>query len=307
MVHQIRGQGARAFGAIVGAVFATTLAAQAPPSNVEQPRTLRVNGVERDYLLYVPSQYQASRPAPLVLVFHGAGGRPKQMARHTGFTTLAEREGVIVVYPAGIRRRWNDGRGMVSSDDVGFVRDLLDTVQHELSIDPKRIYATGISNGAMFSYRLACDLPGVFAGIAPVAGAMPTALVPTCSPGSPVAIAAFQGTADPLVPYGGGGVAVRRGRVLSATESVQRWAEADGCAAAPTITMEPDRVTDGTRVRLSSWTACEQGHDVVLYTIEGGGHTWPGDRGAGRLLGRATRDIDATMAIWSFFSAHPKP
>jgi polyhydroxybutyrate depolymerase len=281
------------------------IAPQSAPA--EQSRTLRVGGAERSYLLYVPTGYQSSRPAPLVLVFHGAGGRPKQMARHTGFTAVAEREGFIVVYPAGLRRRWNDGRGMVQSDDVGFVRALLDSLEHELGIDPKRIYATGISNGAMFSYRLACDLPGVLAGIAPVAGAMPTALVPTCSPGSPVALAAFQGTADPLVPYGGGGVAVRRGRVLSATESVEHWAETDGCTGAPTVTMEPDRVTDGTRVRLSSWTGCREGHDVALYTIEGGGHTWPGDRASGRMLGRATRDLDATTTIWSFFSAHPKP
>ena len=303
MLHRLWTESARAI--VAGAVFATALAAQSAPA--EQARTLHVGGTERSYLLYVPSGYQSSRPAPLVLVFHGAGGRPKQMARHTGFTGLAEREGFIVAYPAGLGRRWNDGRGIASHDDVGFVRALLDTLGRELSIDPKRIYATGISNGAMLTYRLACDLPGVLAAIAPVAGAMPTALVPTCSHGSSVALAAFQGTADPLVPYGGGGVAVRRGQVLSATESVEHWAEMDGCTGAPTVTMEPDRVTDGTRVRLSSWSGCRVGHEVALYSIEGGGHTWPGDRSSGRRLGRATRDLDATTTIWSFFSAHSKP
>jgi polyhydroxybutyrate depolymerase len=229
------------------------------------------------------------------------------MARHTGFTALAEREGFVVAYPAGIRRRWNDGRGMVSQDDIGFVRALLDTLAHELSIDPRRIYATGISNGAMLTYRLACDLPGVLAAIAPVAGAMPGALAGRCAHAPPVALAAFQGSADPLVPYDGGNVAIRRGQVLPAVESVELWAASAGCTDTPTVSIEPDRVTDGTRVRLSTWSGCKDGHDVELYTIEGGGHTWPGDAAGRGLLGRVTRDLDATTTIWSFFSAHPKP
>src|SRR5262249_17362954 len=156
--------------------------------------------------------------------------------------------------------------------DVGFVRALLDTLEHELGIDPKRIYATGISNGAMFSYRLACDLPGVLAGIAPVAGAMPAALAERCAQAPPVTLAAFQGSADPLVPCGGGGVALRRGQVLPAVGSVELWARSAGCTDPPSVTMEPDRVTDGTRVRLSVWNGCKDGRDVELYTIEGGGH-----------------------------------
>jgi polyhydroxybutyrate depolymerase len=281
------------------------VAAQSAPA--EQSRTLRVAGVERTYLLYVPPGYKDSHAAPLVLVFHGAGGRPLQMARHTGFTALAEREGFVVAYPAGIRRRWNDGRGIVSQDDVGFVRALLDTLEHELSIDPRRIYATGISNGAMLTYRLACDLPGLLAAIAPIAGAMPIALAGRCAHAPPVALVAFQGSADPLVPYDGGNVAIRRGQVLSAVESVELWAASAGCTDTPTVSMEPDRVTDGTRVRLSTWSGCKDGHDVDLYTIEGGGHTWPGDARSGHILGRVTRDLDATTTIWSFFSAHPKP
>ena len=278
--------------------------AQSAPT--QQSRALRVAGVERSYLLITPSSYQSGHPVPLVLVFHGAGGAPRQMARHTGFTALAEREGFVVAYPAGLHRRWNDGRGIVSSDDVGFIRALLDTLERELSIDPRRIYATGISNGAMFSYRLACDLPGVLAGIAPVAGAMPSALEERCAHAPPVALAAFQGSADPLVPYGGGGVALR-GQVLPAVGSVELWAASAGCGGAPTVTLEPDRVTDGTRVRLSVWNGCKDGRDVELYTIEGGGHTWPGDAAARGLLGRVSRDLDATTTIWSFFSSHPKP
>jgi polyhydroxybutyrate depolymerase len=280
-------------------------AAQSGPT--AKARTLRVERVERSYMLYVPTGYQPSHPAPLVLVFHGAGGYPRQMARATRFTLLAEREGFVVAYPAGLDRRWNDGRRFFASDDIGFVRALLDTLGHELSIDPRRIYATGISNGAMFSYRLACDLPGVLAAIAPVAGAMPAAIASQCAQAVPVALVAFQGTEDRLVPYSGGNVANHRGEVMSATTSVERWATASGCTGTPAVTNEPDRVADGTRVTRSTWTGCRNGRDVLLYTIEGGGHTWPGGPGWAGLLGRTSRDLDATTTIWSFFAGHPKP
>jgi len=296
-----------AAAALVLLAFAAALPAQSPPS--EAAGRLAVDGVARTYLVYVPTTYRPSDPSPLVLVFHGAGASPRSMARHTGFSALAEREGFVVVYPAGIRRRWNDGRGYsVPRDDVGFIRALLDSLGRQLGIDPRRVYATGISNGAMFAYRLACDLPGVFAAIAPVAGAMPSALAPGCTRGIPVALAAFQGTADPLMPYAGGGVASRRGSVLSAARSVEMWAQTAECAAEPSVTLAPDRAPhDGMRVKVTSYAGCKDGRDVDLYTIEGGGHTWPGGPVSGRRVGRVTRDIDATATIWSFFSGHPKP
>jgi polyhydroxybutyrate depolymerase len=285
--------------------LAPILPAQAP--RAEARRTLRVSGQERSYLLYVPSGYRSVQPAPLVLVFHGSGGRGRDMATHTGFSRLAEHEGFVAVYPDGLGRRWNDGRGFAATHaDVAFVRALLDTLQRELSLDPRRIYATGISNGAMFSYRLACDLPGVFAAIGPVAGALPAQLEAGCAHTSPVSVVVFQGTADPLVPYSGGGVAGRRGSVLGAERSIAFWGEVDGCASQPATTLEPDRVPDGTRVRRIEFTGCREGRSVVLYAIEGGGHTWPGGPAAGRIVGRVTRELNATEVIWSFFAMHPK-
>jgi polyhydroxybutyrate depolymerase len=305
----------RALGAIALAlsVPATTLPAQsvpaaAPPALAGEPRTLQAGGVTRRYFLYLPSTWRRGRPAPLVLVFHGGGGRASGIAPHTGFSRLAEREGFVVAYPQGLNGRWNDGRGYAAThDDVGFVRALLDTLSRALAIDSRRVYATGISNGAMFAYRLACDLPGTFAAVAPVAGAMPADLAPACAHTQPVSVLAFQGTADPLMPYFGGGVARRRGRVLSAERSIAFWATTSGCAAAPVTTDEPDRVTDGTRVRRTAYGTCREGRSVELYTIEGGGHTWPGGPPVGGAVGRVTREIDATPVIWAFFAGHPKP
>jgi polyhydroxybutyrate depolymerase len=305
----------RALGAIALALVAraATLPAQsvpaaASPAPAGEPRTLQAGGVTRRYFLYLPSTWRRGSPAALVLVFHGGGGRASGIAPHTGFSALAEREGFLVAYPQGLNGRWNDGRGYAAThDDVGFVRALLDTLGRELAIDPRRVYATGISNGAMFAYRLACDLPGTFAAVAPVAGAMPADLAPACAHTQPVSVLAFQGTADPLMPYAGGGVARRRGRVLSAERSIAFWATTSRCDAAPVMTEEPDRVTDGTRVRRAVYGACRDGRAVELYTIEGGVHTWPGGPPVGGSVGRVTREIDATPVIWAFFAEHPKP
>jgi polyhydroxybutyrate depolymerase len=274
-------------------------------ASLGQRRALRIEGLERSFLLFVPSSHSAGHPLPLVVVLHGAGGRGAGRARHTGFSLLAEQEGFAVVYPDGIRHRWNDGRDIgASHDDVGFVRAILDTLGRELALDPRRVYATGISNGAMFSYRLACDLPGRFAAVAPVAGAVPGELAAHCADPHPVAVLAIQGTADPLVPYAGGGVAFRRGQVLSAERSAAFWAQADGCSSTPTDSAAIDRVADGTRVLRSAFEHCAGGREVVLYTVEGGGHTWPGGPPVARLVGRVSREMDATRVIWEFFLRH---
>ena len=305
----------RALGAIALALgaHAARLPAQSLPAAATElagePHTLQVNGEIRRYFLYVPAGVHAGPPAPLVLVFHGGGGQATGIAPHTGFSRLAEREGVVVAYPQGLNGRWNDGRGFAAAthDDVGFVRALLDTLGREVGVDPRRVYATGISNGAMFAYRLACDLPGTLAAVAPVAGAMPADLAPACERTAPLSVIAFQGTADPLMPYGGGGVAQRRGRVLSAERSIAFWGTAAGCSGTPTTTDEPDRAADGTRVRRTVLGGCRAGREVELYTIEGGGHTWPGGPAAASRVGRVSRELDATQMIWEFFAKHPRP
>jgi polyhydroxybutyrate depolymerase len=279
-------------------------AAQAP---AEVRHTLVVNGERRSYLLFLPTARPPGRALPLLLVFHGGGVRARSMVGHTGFSRIAEREGFAVAYPEGIDRRWNDGRGYgASHDDVAFVRSLLDTLARRVTIDSTRVYATGISNGAMFAYRLACDLPGVLAAIAPVAGAVPASLAERCASARPTAVAAFQGTADPLLPYAGGGRRPSgRGEVLSAARSAELWARVNGCAGQPAAEPSIDSVQDGTRVRPERWSGCRDGRDVVLYTIEGGGHTWPGGPPVGRGVGRVSRELNATEAIWAFFAAHP--
>jgi polyhydroxybutyrate depolymerase len=229
------------------------------------------------------------------------------MAEHTGLTEAATRRGYAVVYPNGVARRWNDGRGGSPQDDVGFIHLLLDSLGLELPVDSGRIYATGISNGAGLAYRLACELPGTFAAIAPVAGGPAAVMRERCAVTRPISVISFQGTRDPLMPYGGGDVASGRGRVLGAEQSAALFARVGGCTPSPTIGIEPDTVRDGTRVRRALYSGCTGGREVVLYTIEGGGHTWPGGPPVGRRVGRVSRDVDATRMMLDFFDGHSQP
>lgn len=294
---------------LVGAlalVPATPLPAQSSAATVR--RTMDVDGLRRSYLLHLPPSRRPDRPLPLLFVFHAAGGDAAGTASHTGLTPAAGERGYAVVYPEGVQRRWNDGRGSrATRDDVGFIRRLLDSLRTELDLDPRRVYATGISNGAGLAFRLACELPGTFAAIAPVAGGLAAALGERCAAAAPVSLVMFQGTRDPLMPYGGGDLSLGRGRVLAAPEAAALFARVNGCSGPPEVTAEPDTVADGTRVRRSTFTGCPPGRDVVLFTIDGGGHTWPGGPAVGRSVGRVSRDLDATRTMLDFFDRHSRP
>ncbi|HEY7612402.1 MAG TPA: PHB depolymerase family esterase [Gemmatimonadales bacterium] len=270
-------------------------------------RTIEVQGVLRSYLLHLPAP-RSDGAMPLLVVFHGGGGTASNIAEHTGLTPAATSRGYAVVYPDGVNGHWSDGRAArAGADDVGFVRLLLDSLRRELPVDPRRIFATGISNGAGMAFRLSCDLPGTFAAIAPVAGALPAELETRCTAASPVSLLMFIGTADPLMPYDGGDLTLRRGRILPATATARLFARVNGCAPAHTVTAEPDTATDGTRVRRLVYGGCRGRRDVVLVRIEGGGHTWPGGPPVGRSVGRVSRDIDANRTMLDFFDRHPRP
>jgi polyhydroxybutyrate depolymerase len=232
---------------------------------------------------------------------------------------LSDREGFIVVYPDGIEKHWNDGRENVSYrahrekvDDVGFISALIDDLAEKRNIDRNRVYVTGISNGAMMSFRLACELSQKITAIAPVAGAMPENLPSRCSPSSKIPVLMISNTDDRLVPWEGGDIRFGRktfGRALSVPETVKYWVNNNQCSSPPAISMEPDRdPKDGTRVRQEAYGPCEEGAWVVLYAIEGGGHTWPGGHQylPAWIIGKTSRDIDANDVIWDFLKKHAR-
>jgi polyhydroxybutyrate depolymerase len=248
-----------------------------------------------------------------VLAFHGGGGSSANAERGFGFNPFSDREGFLVVYPQGVENHWNDGRigerfpRATDIDDVGFTRSLIEDLKARYAVDPDRIYATGHSNGGFFSQRLGMELSDVLAAIGPVAGTLDPDVAAKFAPRFPVHVVELHGTDDRLVPYQGGEVAAKGGRCLSVPEMIALWVKADGCEPRPRVETLPERdPDDGTKVKRESYAAGKTGAEVVLYTIEGQGHNWPGRPPSGAQPGRGTREIDATGVIWDFFERHPK-
>ena len=265
---------------------------------------------QRSYRVHLPPSYDGKKPLPVVLILHGGGGEAEGMARITGFSEKADRKGFIAVYPNGTGilsgqfLTWNAGNCCgnaldFKTDDVGFIRALLKKLKKNFSLDSKRIYVTGLSNGGMMSYRLACELSGEIAAIAPVAGAMNV----ECKPARPVSVILFHGTEDGHVRYDGGEPLVqadwhpRTDRPVKETASL--WVKFNGCSP------KAQRSVKG-NVIMERYNGCREGTEVVVYTIRGEGHSWPGGNRWAPWAALPTREISATDLIWEFFANHPR-
>ena len=277
---------------------------------------LSFGGLKRSYLLHLPVNPPAG-PLPLVVVLHGGAGSAQGAVKMTGFDAEADMHGFIAVYPNGTDKgrpmlnmlgkpgllTWNAGSccGYAQEhgiDDVGFIRAVVADVAKSQAVDPKRIYATGISNGGMMSYRLACEASDVFAAIGPVAGIVE---IPDCKPAQPVAVIDFQGTDDENVPLAGGigkkEVGKKEDR-RAVQYSIDLWVKADGCS----VTVKSEHP----HIHLTNYGGCEAGSAVDYYVVQGGGHAWPGGDQVASFLDKPDPTIPATALIWSFFNDHPK-
>jgi polyhydroxybutyrate depolymerase len=263
------------------------------------------SGVKREYLLYVPKRYDRFRPTPLIISLHGAGIWGAVQRDMSRWNEVADREGLIVVYPSGAGGRgvrvWHEEEGPGLSPDVKFISELIDTISAHFNIDPARVYANGLSNGGGMSFALSCTLSNRIAAVGLVASAQ---LLPFtwCTDRRPVPMINFHGTADPEAPYGGGTSWVVPGerRLPSQPAWTAHWARRNGCAPTP---VDSAVAADVTR---RAYTHCAGDADVVLYTIHGGGHTWPGGGPVPEwFAGRTSHSIDASSLMWAFFRAHP--
>ena len=283
-------------------------------------RTFAHDGRQRTYTLYLPHSHESNKPSPLLFLLHGGGGTGLRMVNFTGFDKVAAQAGLIVVCPDGVERHWTDGREdsghraqIENIDDVGFIKHLLNSLSVELNIDKSRVYAAGISNGAMMSYRLGLEQGECFAAIGAVAGALSEPLSRKSWQSRPCPVIIINGSADPLVPYGGGDVRFYRkkmGKVISVPETVTFWARHNRCHTEPQLMDLPLPTNkSGLSVKMASYAKEPGGADVEFYTVEGGGHTWPRDSLMCQYLpvaviGKACRDLDSTRLIWEFFQKH---
>jgi polyhydroxybutyrate depolymerase len=284
----------------------------------EEKVTMTSGGVERWFIRHVPPGYDGTKPLPLVVDLHGYTEGADIHRMHTKLGETGDREGFITLTPhgEGVVPRWDVTLG---SPDMEFIGDLLDEAEATLCVDVRRIYATGLSNGAFMTSSLVCAYADRFAAVAPIAGIRQ---VEDCEPARPVPTVAFHGTADDFVRFDGGiGSAASRlpnpdgsPRTPETTpsttpaalrptipENVAFWADLNGCRPKPRERTIADDVT------LVSYR-CPGRADVQLYVIEGGGHSWPGSefsRGIESITGPVTFSIDANDVMWRFFERHP--
>jgi polyhydroxybutyrate depolymerase len=252
------------------------------------------DGIDRTYLQYVPEGYDGTTPVPVVFNFHGYGSNALQQINYGNFKPEADRDTFVIVAPNGVG---TVGRHFNLLTDVGMTGALLDRLERELCVDPKRVYSTGMSDGGAMSSFLACRLHDRIAAFGPVA----VTLQPFNCPAGNAPIMSFQGTADPVVPFKGGKVRCCGGSRLPAIPTaLQLWAERNGCAPAPTDTNVSSEVTRRT------WSGCTAGA-VTFYIINGGGHTWPGSQFDTNRLGTTTHQIDASATLWDFFKTQSLP
>jgi polyhydroxybutyrate depolymerase len=269
--------------------------------------TLVSSGEKRSYLLYVPKTYNPAVATPLVISIHGFAEWPAHQMQVSHWNDLAERHGFIVVYPCGtnfpLRWRTNGPQGgsLDPQRDVTFISNLIDKLESEYNIDPRRIYANGLSNGGGMSFVLSCMLSERIAAVGSVAGAYLFSW-DRCQASRPMPMIVFHGTQDPIVPFLGGPSRAFDIPFPPIPEWIDQLARRNGCTAAP-LEIPAYKDVSGKR-----YSACDSNADVVFYTIAGGGHSWPGGGSLPEIIvGRTTQDIDATQAMWDFFVEHPLP
>lgn len=275
-------------------------------------QTIMSDGATRTYWLHVPPGLSAEEQAPLLLMLHRFTETGSKTARMTGFNGIADREGFIVAYPDGLGRTWN-AFDQTAAGDVAFLRHVVNDISAKHAIDPARVFLVGASSGGYMAAKTIAEASDVFAAAALVMATMPRAVAVADPPPRAIPILFMHGTADPIIPYDASEVFAGPGRrleVLAVPEAVEYWVAHNGCEPDPAVEVLPGATPeDGITTVRETHTNGENGSEVVLYRIEGGGHTWPGaqDLWPRFLVGRGSRDINASESIWAFLSRHSIP
>lgn len=283
-----------------------------PPQSSEQgsqtpgttvPLSLRFVGVDRAYLLHMPPGYDRNKRYPLMISYHGDGGTGEGQERKTGFDSIADRDGFFIVYPDsnpnyGSGKEWQLSG---TNNDVDFTNTLLQAIQSAYSIDATGIYVSGFSEGGGMAQAFACASAEKIAGVANVSNNLGPAKADACHPLVPVVSVHFHGTADPISFYDGGNY--KGVDTFSALETAQFWATKNGCTGSPSVEQFADKLSDGTSVTdtMREWSGCAGNSKVIFYTIDGGGHTWPGSSDEAK-YGPSSQGLNASAAIWNIFS-----
>lgn len=308
-----------------------------PPSVAaaqETKETITVENVDRSYVVHLPKGYDEKQHYPVVVLLHGENQQADDIERLTRFNELADKNSIIAVYPSAQHGRWNFGvaetpfpqyrrgpygrrgygyprypppqpreqgerRRAQPADDMDFFNQMLDKLSTRFSVDTSRIYFAGLSAGGFMTMKIGCGLTDRVAGIATVGAAMPKTMV--CVPSRPLPVIMIAGTSDPVVKYDGG--TGKHGRIptISAEDSAKEWAKLDRCAEKPSHS-KLDHAKGGLETKIDTYAECRENAEVSLYSVKGGGNTWPGGEQyePENTIGKTSQDFNANEVIWSF-------
>ncbi len=313
----------------------------------ETKETITVGDVERSYLVHLPKGYDEKQHYPAVVLLHGMSQEADDMERLTRFNELADKDGVIAVYPSALHGRWNIGvqeppvrqyrRGPyrrpgwgypgryppgrqpggqreprerprpARADDLDFFNRMLDKLAARFSVDASRVYFVGLSEGGFMTMKLGCGLTDRIAAIATVGAALPKTMV--CVPSRPLPVAMINGTSDPVVKYGGG--VGKHGGIptISVEDTAKQWAKLNRCAEKPARSKLRAHTKGGMETKVDTYDGCQQNAQVVLYSVKGAGNTWPGGEQyeAENTIGKTSQDLNADEVIWGFFVTRRLP
>lgn len=255
--------------------------------SADENATMMHDGAMREYIVHYPKNYDPQKPIPFLFNLHGYTSTNTSQRMYTNMNAKADAVGFIVVYPQGLDNSFNAGdccgnSSMNDVDDVGFMRAILEKVGGQACVDLRRVYSTGMSNGGMMSFRLACDASDIIAAVAPVVGFVADS---SCMPTRGVPILSFLGTDDGIVGYD------------RANPQSEMWAMRNECKSGPMM-----EAHGGSNCKI--WKDCRDGVEVHVCSMMGMGHCWPGPPCS---LGTANTDIIATDAMWDFFARYRLP
>ena len=263
--------------------------------------TIMHDGLEREYILYIPSTYDGTEDIPLVFNFHGYTSNAQQQMFYGDFRAIADTANFLVVHPQGTidfagQAHWNVGWGTSNVDDVSFTSALIDSLAADYAIDLDRVYSTGMSNGGFMSYLLACQLSDKIAAVASVTGSMTATMLAECQTNPPVPAMQIHGTADGVVSYNGGAISE------PIEDVVDYWVQQNNCSDQAGVIDIPDiNTNDGCTAEQYVYSGGTNGAQVEFFKVTDGGHTWPG---AAFNSGVTNQDFDASAEIWRFFSQY---
>ncbi|MDF2500783.1 MAG: phospholipase [Anaerosporomusa subterranea] len=276
---------------------------------------LTFKGLERTYQLHIPTNYNQKVPSTLVIVCHGGGMTAEEMKETTQFNSLSDEKGFIVIYPDAVEKGWNDDRKTTMErrslreniDDVGYISILIDTLKSEWNIDNQLVFITGMSNGGMFSQRVARELSGKVAGFASVVAPAPETRTPGATPSRPVPAMFILGANDPVIQWTGGDLNWGKstiGRGLPIPFMINYWVNNNKAIKEIRISNE-NSINYNVLVRHEVYNPSLGGAPVEVYIVNNNGHQWPGGTKSlpESVAGKTNSEFNATKAIWNFFES----